>query len=146
MTQDERDKLNELVNKLPINSSNERSQVITTTSFADILNWDSDFYFNYNHYKEVDKTTGQEVIKNLVVQTGREEVICNLYSLWHTEPNRDRSPLNTPAVITLLETIEKYVQAATERLLTPKEVASNSNLISLRSQLDGKGTNTSTQR
>ena len=104
MTQYERDKLYDLVKELPVYPEEVWSMVIPTNSFNVIINPNSPYL--YDNYK------GNEKL---------EEVICNLYSLWYTEPNPMQSPLNESQVQELIKKMEEYVGNARDRLLAPKE-------------------------
>lgn len=118
ITEEELDKIYRLASSLSIQDTQTKSVVITTNSFAEIVNPQSLLYRGY-----------ADNIK-------AEEVLCNVYSLWHTEPNRDNSPLNTPEVLNLINA----VQAAANRLLAPKEAARSDNLLDVRISAEGTGT------
>lgn len=137
MTPEERETLYQLAKNLarPNDRQNEKSQIILTTSFADIMRWDSGFYTNYNYKDGIP----------LKIPTGPEEVICNIYSLWHTEPNRDASPLNTQEITKFVGEIDRLVQTATDRLFAPKEATQSAGLIGVRATV-GTGTDTTTTR
>ena len=81
------------------------STVIPSNSFNVIVNPESMLYTNYKLDQKL------------------EEVICNLYSVWYTEPNIDQTPLNEQPIKALMEAIKARVLAATERLLKPKEIS-----------------------
>lgn len=126
ITKEELSEIYKLVAKLSIQNNQAMSAVITTNSFAEISNPASHFYKGYNDAQKP------------------EEVICNLYSLWHTEPNKENSPLNTTEITQLIDAIESLVQRLTKKLATPKEATQNVGLISMRKIIEG--TDTSTQR
>ncbi len=119
MTEDERSALYQMVNGLKVSGGEKTSTLIPTNNYAEIIDPNSRLYRGY-----------ADAIKP-------EEVICNVYSLWHTEPNRDDSPLNTQKIQEFISAIEARVQAARDRLMTPKEVTTQmpANLSATRNSL-----------
>lgn len=99
---------------------NVKSGVITTSTFADIFHPYSDnLYRHYHSFNDIDNDGKLTFWK---YPFSPEEVICNVFSMWHTEPNRENTPLNTDKVRNFIAKIDEYRARVASRSHEPEEV------------------------